>query len=102
MFGWGKKRATASARHILVETETLAETLKAEIEAGAEFADLAKEHSTCPSAQNGGTLGHFRSGAMVKPFNDVVFSAELHQVHGPVKTKFGYHLIEITERNKPK
>jgi peptidyl-prolyl cis-trans isomerase C len=102
MFGWGKKRATASARHILVASEQLCDELKEQIEAGADFDQVAKEHSTCPSAQNGGNLGHFRAGAMVKPFNDVVFSAELNKVHGPVKTKFGYHLIEITERNKPK
>ena len=102
MFGWGKKRATATARHILVATEALGEQLKAEIEAGADFADVAKEHSTCPSGKNGGDLGNFRERAMVKPFNDVVFSAALHQVHGPVKTQFGYHLIEITERSTEK
>ncbi len=102
MFGWGKKRATASARHILVADESLCLQLKSEIEAGAEFTAVAKEHSTCPSGKNGGALGTFRDGAMVKQFNDVVFSAELHKLHGPVKTRFGYHLIEITERNQPK
>jgi len=102
MFGWGKKRATASARHILVPSEELCAQLKSEILAGADFAEVAKEHSTCPSGKNGGNLGNFREGAMVKPFNDVVFSAELNQVHGPVKTRFGYHLIEITERSSSK
>ncbi len=102
MFGWGKKRATASARHILVASEEGCLRLKQEIENGADFAEVAKQHSTCPSGKNGGHLGTFRSGAMVKPFNDIVFSAELGKVHGPVETRFGYHLIEILERNEPK
>lgn len=101
MFGWGKKKKTASARHILVAELEQCEALKAEIEGGADFAEVAKEHSTCPSGKNGGDLGSFRERQMVKPFNDVVFTAELNQVHGPVKTQFGYHLIEITERSKP-
>jgi len=98
---WGrKKKATAAARHILVDSEEQCAALKVEIEAGADFTDLAKQHSTCPSGQKGGDLGTFRERQMVKEFNDVVFTAELHQVHGPIKTQFGYHLIEITERNK--
>jgi len=97
---WRKKRATASARHILVADLAACEALKADIEAGADFAALAKKHSTCPSAQRGGDLGEFRERQMVKEFNDVVFSAELHTVHGPVKTQFGYHLIEITARSR--
>ncbi|EAU55457.1 peptidylprolyl isomerase [Mariprofundus ferrooxydans] len=97
---WKRKRATASARHILVPDRAQCEALKAEIEAGADFAELARKHSTCPSASKGGDLGEFRERQMVKEFNDVVFSAELHTVHGPVKTQFGYHLIEITARNK--
>lgn len=97
---WKRKRATASARHILVSDRAQCEALKAEIEAGADFAELARKHSTCPSASKGGDLGEFRERQMVKEFNDVVFSAELHTVHGPVKTQFGYHLIEITARNK--
>jgi len=96
--GWGKKRATASARHILVSDLALCEQLKADIENGADFADVARQHSTCPSAKKGGDLGQFRERQMVKEFNDVVFSAELYKLHGPVKTQFGYHLIEITER----
>ncbi|MDX8404977.1 MAG: peptidylprolyl isomerase [Mariprofundus sp.] len=99
---WNRKKATACARHILVAELALCEKLKAEIEAGADFAELAKKHSTCPSAAKGGDLGEFRERQMVKPFNDVVFSAALHTVHGPVKTQFGYHLIEITARNKGK
>lgn len=99
---WKRKRATASARHILVADLATCESLKAEIEAGADFAEVAKEHSMCPSAKKGGDLGVFRERQMVKEFNDVVFSAELHKVHGPVKTQFGYHLIEITDRSTGK
>ena len=98
---WGrKKKATASARHILVASEEQCQTLKSEIEKGTDFAEIAKQHSSCSSAQKGGDLGKFRERQMVKEFNDVVFTADLHQVHGPIKTQFGYHLIEITERSK--
>jgi peptidyl-prolyl cis-trans isomerase C len=89
---------TASARHILVETEDECNTLKAKIEGGEDFAAVAKEHSKCPSGKEGGALGEFQPGQMVQEFNDVVFSAEVNVVHGPVKTQFGYHLIEITSR----
>lgn len=102
MFGFGNKnRATASARHILVKDEAACARIKAEIEAGADFADMARQHSECPSGQRGGDLGSFERGRMVKPFDEVVFSAPLHQVHGPVETQFGYHLIEITARSEP-
>ena len=90
--------AKASARHILVETEKQCEDLKKQIEAGTDFAEVAKEHSKCPSGRRGGDLGEFRPGQMVKEFDEVVFSAALNQVHGPVKTQFGYHLLEITSR----
>ena len=88
----------ARARHILVETEQACEDLKSQIEGGADFADVAREHSRCPSGRQGGDLGEFRQGQMVPEFDTVVFSAELGQVHGPVQTQFGYHLIEITSR----
>ena len=91
--------ATAKARHILVETEEDCNELKSQIENGADFAELAKAHSKCPSGQQGGNLGEFSEGQMVPEFDAVVFSEEVGQVHGPVKTDFGYHLIEITERN---
>lgn len=100
MFGFGKKKPTASARHILVATAEECEKLKTEIEAGADFAAIAKQHSSCPSGKKGGDLGNFKKGQMVKEFDQVVFSAELNQVHGPIKTQFGYHLIEITARNE--
>lgn len=91
--------AKASARHILVDTELEAQELKDRIEGGADFAALAKEHSSCPSGQKGGELGEFGPGMMVREFDEVVFSAEVNTVQGPVKTQFGYHLLEVTDRS---
>jgi peptidyl-prolyl cis-trans isomerase C len=91
--------AKAKARHILVKTQAECETLKKQIEGGADFAEVAKKHSTCPSGRQGGALGEFGPGQMVKEFDTVVFSAEIGKVQGPVKTQFGYHLIEITSRS---
>lgn len=91
--------AKASARHILVKTESECESLKKQIEGGASFADMAKKHSSCPSGRQGGDLGEFGPGQMVKEFDTVVFKGELGKVHGPVKTQFGFHLIEITKRS---
>ena len=92
--------ARASARHILVESEDECNKLKTEIDSGTDFAEVAKEHSKCPSGRQGGDLGEFGQGQMVKEFDDVVFSADLNTVQGPVKTQFGYHLIEITNRSE--
>ena len=89
----------ATARHILVASEEVCAELKTQIEAGASFAELAEKHSTCPSGQEGGNLGQFGPGQMVKEFDEVVFSAPLNQVQGPVKTQFGYHLLEVTDRS---
>ena len=88
----------AKARHILVPTAEVCEDLKTRIAGGVDFADAAKEHSKCPSGQQGGDLGEFTPGQMVREFDEVVFKQAVGQVHGPVKTEFGYHLIEITER----
>ncbi len=90
--------AQASARHILVESEELCEELKTKIAGGEDFVEVARQHSTCPSSANGGDLGEFGPGQMVKEFDSVVFSAELNEVQGPVKTQFGYHLLEVTSR----
>ncbi len=90
--------AKAAARHILVENEEACQALKEKIEAGADFADLARESSKCSSGQQGGDLGEFGKGQMVPEFDKVVFSEEIGKVHGPVKTQFGYHLLEITSR----
>ena len=88
----------ARARHILVKEEKLCSELKKQIEGGTDFAKVAAEHSTCPSGKKGGDLGEFGPGQMVPEFDAVVFSKELNKVHGPVKTQFGYHLLEITSR----
>ena len=90
--------ARASARHILVETEEACEKLKTDIEGGADFSAVAGEHSKCPSGRQGGDLGEFGPGQMVPEFDKVVFSGEVGKVHGPIKTQFGYHLVEITSR----
>ncbi len=90
--------STAQARHILVPSEDTANDLKTQIEGGTDFADVAKEHSTCPSGKSGGDLGSFGKGQMVPEFDEVIFKDELNVVHGPVQTQFGYHLIEITSR----
>ena len=90
----------ASARHILVETEEECLDLKSQIENGADFAEIAAKHSLCPSGKQGGELGEFHPGQMVKEFDTVVFNDEVGKVHGPVQTQFGYHLIEITKREE--
>ena len=89
---------SASARHILLESEERCIELKNEIDNGADFAEAAKRHSKCPSGASGGDLGEFSPGQMVPEFDQVVFNEEVGKVHGPVKTQFGYHLIEITNR----
>ena len=90
----------ARARHILVPTAAACEDLKAQITQGGDFAELARQHSKCPSGKQGGDLGEFSKGQMVPEFDQVVFGEAVGQVHGPVKTTFGFHLIEITERNE--
>ncbi len=92
--------AKASARHILVPTQEACEKLKQEIENGGDFATLAGEHSQCPSGKQGGDLGEFGPGQMVKEFDEVVFNGEVGVVHGPVKTQFGFHLLEVTSRTE--
>lgn len=91
--------AQAAARHILVDTEEKCQDLMNQIESGEDFAALAAEHSSCPSGRAGGALGTFGPGQMVPEFDKVVFSAEIGKVQGPVKTQFGYHLLEVTSRN---
>lgn len=89
----------ATARHILVDSETKCADLKQQIADGADFAELARQHSTCPSGRSGGDLGSFGPGMMVPEFDQVVFSADVGSVEGPVKTQFGYHLLEVTSRS---
>jgi|TARA_B110000263_G_C15109945_1_gene419305 peptidyl-prolyl cis-trans isomerase C len=89
---------TASARHILVDSEEECLKLKDRIDEGEDFATVAQAHSNCPSKAQGGDLGQFGPGMMVKEFDEVVFSADVATLQGPVKTQFGYHLLEVTSR----
>ena len=91
--------AQATARHILVSSEEECNNLKQQIIDGADFAEMASAHSQCPSGRQGGDLGSFSPGQMVPEFDTVVFNETVGDVHGPVKTQFGYHLIEITSRD---
>jgi peptidyl-prolyl cis-trans isomerase C len=91
---------TAKARHILVETEQECLDLMKRIEGGEEFGTVAAAHSSCPSGQKGGSLGSFGPGQMVPEFDTAVFSGDVGVVQGPVKTNFGYHLLEVTERTE--
>ncbi|RYV02869.1 peptidylprolyl isomerase [Shewanella sp. OPT22] len=88
----------ACARHILVKTKEEAEKLKKELDKGADFGKLAKKHSICPSKRKQGDLGEFGPGEMVKAFDNVVFKKPVLEIHGPVKTQFGYHLIQTVYR----
>ncbi len=91
--------AMASARHILVDSEDFCKELIDKIKNGEDFSQMAKEHSKCPSGRNGGDLGEFGPGQMVPEFDKVVFNEEVGTPHGPVKTDFGFHIVEITSRS---
>lgn len=88
----------AKARHILVASEEKCQKIKDDIAQGKDFAEAAKENSQCPSGQRGGELGEFSKGQMVPEFDAVVFNETVGEVHGPIKTQFGFHLLEITDR----
>lgn len=90
--------AQAAARHILVESEEKCTELKQQILDGKDFSEVAKANSSCPSSAQGGDLGSFGPGQMVPEFDKVVFSAPINEVQGPVKTQFGFHLLEVTSR----
>lgn len=91
---------SVTASHILVDEEEKAKDLKKQLDEGASFEDLAKEHSTCPSKEAGGNLGTFTPGQMVEPFDKKVFSMEVGEISDPVKTEFGYHLIQLNDKNE--
>ncbi|MCC0050089.1 MAG: peptidylprolyl isomerase [Rhodobiaceae bacterium] len=86
------------ARHILVKTEEEAKSIKAEIDGGKSFEDLAKEHSTDGSSQNGGDLGYFTKDMMVAPFGETAFALEVGEVSDPIKTQFGWHIIKLEDK----
>jgi len=85
----------AMARHILVKTKEEAEKLKQRLSNGEDFDQLAKKFSTCPSANKGGDLGEVKPGQMVKSIDSVIFKMPVNKVHGPVKSKFGFHLVLV-------
>ncbi|UDC29249.1 Peptidyl-prolyl cis-trans isomerase C [Klebsiella variicola subsp. tropica] len=89
---------SAAALHILVKEEKLAHEILAKLERGISFDHLAKRYSKCPSGRHGGDLGEFPQGTMVGPFDQAVFSCPLLKPYGPVKTKFGYHIIKVLHR----
>ncbi len=86
------------ASHLLVKTEEEAIKIKEEILAGKDFAQAAAEVSLCPSGANGGDLGYFSKGQMVREFEDAAFSMEVGEISEPIKTGFGYHLIYLTDK----
>ena len=90
-------RSSIRASHILVPTEEAALKLKKDIEGNnITFEEAASKYSSCPSGRNGGDLGFFGKGQMVKPFEDAAFSLPVGEISAPVKTQFGYHLIKVT------
>ena len=94
---------TVSASHILVEEEDIAKLLLEKIQSGAlSFEEAAKQNSACPSGQNGGSLGEFTRGQMVPEFDEACFTMEVGELRGPVKTQFGYHLIQLDAINEAK
>jgi peptidyl-prolyl cis-trans isomerase C len=86
-----------NASHILVETEEAAQAIVEELNAGADFATIAREKSTGPSGPNGGALGWFGSGRMVPEFEAAVIALEVGEISGPVQTQFGWHVIILNE-----
>ncbi|MFQ5863312.1 MAG: peptidylprolyl isomerase [Candidatus Brocadiales bacterium] len=103
------------ASHILLDTRALKtkkefaaafdkiHDIKGQLDGGADFAELAKKYSNCPSAQKGGDLGFFpRKGVMVEPFAEAAFKLKVGEVSEPVQTQFGFHIIKVTDRKEAK
>lgn len=88
------------ASHILVEDEATAKEILDKLNSGSDYAELAKEYSIDGSASQGGNLGFFPRGRMVKPFEEAAFALEVGEISGIVKTDFGYHIIMVTDRQE--
>lgn len=88
---------TVKAKHILVKEQFEAEDLLKKLAEGKTFDELAQKFSLCPSGRRGGDLGEFGRGRMVAPFEEAAFALEINEVSKPVKTQFGYHLIQRYE-----
>ncbi len=84
------------ASHILVADEQQAINLLNQINGGADFTELAKVHSTCPSGKEGGYLGPFGRNQMVRPFEEAAFALDIEKISQPIKTNFGWHIIKRT------
>lgn len=84
--------------HILVDSKEKAEEILKELNKGADFGEMAKKNSTCPSSAQGGDLGFFGRGAMVAEFEKAAFALELNKLSAPVQTEFGWHIIKVTEK----
>ena len=89
---------TVCANHILVPTEMDAIKIKSQVKNFDDFKYYARIYSTCPSSRNGGDLGCFNKGQMVKPFEEASFNGNIGEVSDPIKTQFGYHLIWVTNK----
>lgn len=90
------------ASHILVETKEEADEVIAKLDAGEDFADLAKEYSLDGSSEQGGDLGYFGRGQMVAPFEEAAFSLEIDEISEPVESEFGYHIIKVEDHKEAK
>lgn len=109
-----EQKESVHARHILVKTSdkddektkkekrAKIDDIKKKLDGGADFETLAKEHSECPSKAKGGDLGTFGRGRMVKPFEEAAFSQKVNEIGPVVESRFGYHIIQVTEHNQPK
>lgn len=95
-----KSYYTFNCDHILVDHREQAEELKQRLDQGEIFEDLAKKYSQCPSKANGGNLGDFPSGTMVKEFEEALMTLEEGEISQPVKTNFGYHIIRLNRKTK--
>lgn len=95
-----RTEAQVCARHILLETEEAAQDVLAELEQGADFAELAQERSTGPSGPQGGDLGCLSPGQTVAPFDEAAFAAPVGEPVGPVETQFGHHVILVYEQRE--
>lgn len=91
---------SAWASHILVDSKSEALQIREKVGKLKDFQKMARKKSTCPSSQKGGDLGWFRKGTMVEEFQETVWTVPLKTVSTPVKTKFGYHLIWVHERDE--
>lgn len=97
------EQPTVSAKHILVDSKETCENVRKEIESGeVTFEEAANKYSSCPSKEQGGSLGAFGRGMMVPEFEDAAFKLEIGVVSEPVQTQFGYHLIKVEDRSEEK